>query len=299
MVSVAEVLTAEYLEDGRRASWAPHLRGEFDRPYMHQLRQFLENEESNDRLLPTPERIFEALEETTLEEVKVVIIGQDPYPKPHRAHGLAFSTLRRKRPDSLRGILAEVERNMGRSVAANDRNCLTPWARQGVLLLNRALTVRKRCAKKHLDKGWKCFTDRIVETVSRHREHIVFMLWGDEAKKVRGKIDASRHKVLCWQHPVGTTKGMKKGLEGSKHFSQANQYLEAHNAEPIDWLDVCRRPPLDEQDSVPPLTSADADDEARWDRAFAESIPQLERLAAEATQQQSLGQAQELDPSQP
>lgn len=299
MVSVAEVLTAQYLEDGRRASWAPHLRGEFDRPYMRHLRRFLENEESNDRLLPTPERIFEALEETTLEEVKVVIIGQDPYPKPHRAHGLAFSTLRLKRPASLRGILAEVERNMGRGVAAEGHNCLTPWARQGVLLLNRALTVRKRCAKKHLDRGWKCFTDRIVETVNMHREHVVFMLWGGEAKKVCGKIDGSRHEVLCWQHPVGRTKGMRKGLKGSKHFSRANQYLEAHNTEPIDWLDVCKRPPPEEQDAVPPLTSADAADEARWDRAFAESIPQLKRLAAEAVRERSSGQTAELDPSRP
>ena len=291
MVSVAEVLTAEYLEDGRRASWAPHLRGEFSQPYMSELRQFLVSEESCGQLLPRPECIFEALEETTLEEVKVVIIGQDPYPEPGQAHGLAFSTMDEVRPQSLSKILAEVGRNMGRGVAANDRNCLTPWARQGVLLLNRALTVRKCCAGGHLNRGWERFTDRIVETINTRRKHVVFLLWGGEAKELRGKINTDRHKVLCGEHP-------RAGLKGSQHFSKANRHLEAHNAEPIDWLDVCKRSSPDEQDAVPPLTSADAADEARWDRAFSESIPQLKRLAAQAARERRLGLTEELDPSQ-
>lgn len=290
MVSVAEVLTAEYLEDGRRASWAPHLRGEFGQPYMRQLRQFLIAEESNGQLLPQPECIFEALEETTLEEVKVVIIGQDPYPQPGHAHGLAFSTmLDGIRPPSLRNILDEAERNEHGCIAEG-RNCLTPWARQGVLLLNRALTVRLGCPRAHRGAGWEHFTDRIVETIDGCRRHVVFMLWGNDAQELRCKIDAGRHKVLCWRHPA-------RGFAGAQHFSQANQYLEAHNAEPIDWLDVCKRPPVDEQAAVPPLTSADAADEAKWDRAFAESIPQLERLAAEAAQERSSGRTEELDPS--
>ena len=290
MVSVAEVLTAEYLEDGRRASWAPHLRGEFSQPYMSELRQFLVSEESCGQLLPRPECIFEALEETTLEEVKVVLIGQDPYPEPGQAHGLAFSTMDEVRSLSLSKILAEVERNMGQSVVANC-NCLTPWARQGVLLLNRALTVRLGCPRAHRGAGWQHFTDRIVETIDKCRLHAVFMLWGNDAQELRCKIDARRHKVLCGPHP-------REGLKGSQHFLRANQYLERHGAEPIDWLDVCKRPPPEEQDAVPPLTSADAADEAEWDRAFAKSVPQIERLAAEAAQERRLGLTEELDPSQ-
>lgn len=296
MVSVAEVLTKEYLNSGRRACWAPYLRDEFDCPYMHELREFLVTEEANGQLLPKPECIFEALEETTLDEVKVVIVGQDPYADPGQAHGLCFSSMGDNRPSSLANVFGEVERNMGKRVARG-RNCLTPWARQGVLLLNRALTVRKYCAGKHLDKGWMCFTDRIIETVNTHREHVVFMLWGDRAKEVRSKI-AACHEVLCWQHPRRTTKGQPKGLSGSKHFSQANRYLEAHKAEPIDWLDVCQRSARAERDAVPPLTSHDAADEARWDRAFAKSIPQIERLAAEAAGERSSGLTEELDPSQ-
>ena len=289
-MSVAEVLTAQYLDSGRRACWAPHLRGEFNRPYMHRLRQYLvAEEESTCQIFPQPECIFEALDETTLEEVKVVIIGQDPYPEPGQAHGLAFSTMDRTRPRSLQCILAEVGRNMNQHRrVARGRNCLTPWARQGVLLLNRVLTVRRGCAGAHLSQGWECFTDRIVETISSNREHVVFMLWGDHAREVRCMINAARHKILCWKHP-------RSGLRDSKHFSQANRYLKAHNAEPIDWLDVCKRLPPEQQGAVCPLTSADAADEARWDRAFAASIPQLKKLAAEAVQDRRSGRTEELD----
>lgn len=290
-MSVAEVLTAQYMDSGRRACWAPHLREEFDRPYMRHLRQYLVAEESTCQIFPQPECIFEALDETALEEVKVVIIGQDPYPEPGQAHGLAFSTMHRTRPRSLRCIFAEVGRNMNQhGSVARDRNCLTPWARQGVLLLNRVLTVRRGHAGAHLGKGWECFTVQVVETINVCREHVVFMLWGDQARDMRHMINADRHKILCWKHP-------RSGLRDSKHFSQANQYLEAHNAEPINWLDVCERPPPEEQGAVHHLTSADAADEARWDRAFADSIPQLERLAAEAAQERSAGLTEELDPS--
>ena len=233
-MSIADVLTAAYFARGRRACWLPHLYGEFNRPYMHHLRLYLEAEESNCEVLPQPECVFEALEETTLEEVRVVVIGQDPYPKPGRAHGLCFSAMDGSRPKALRNIFREVESNTNACVA-NDRNCLTRWARQGVLLLNRALTVRRGCAGAHLGQGWERFTDRIVETISGRREHVVFMLWGNQAKEARLMIDPNRHKVLCWQHPA---RAKDRGLHGSEHFSQANRYLRRHNFEPIDWLDV-------------------------------------------------------------
>lgn len=290
MVSVAEVLTAGYFDRGRRSRWAPYLRDEFDQAYMCRLRAYLAEEESTCGFFPKPGSIFEALDETTPEEVKVVILGQDPYPEPGQAHGLAFSTLAGTRPKSLRNILAEVQRDMNGRAVPEGHNCLTPWARRGVLLLNRALTVRSGCAREHLGEGWECFTDKIVETIDACREHVVFLLWGDPAQQVRHLIDANRHKVMCWNHP-------RNGLAGSRHFSQANQYLEDHGAEPIDWLDVCKRPPLREQDVAAPLTTAEADDEARWDRAFANSTARLEQLAAEAERERRLGETEELDPS--
>ena len=296
--NIADALTAQHFASGRRACWAPHLRAEFNRPYMHRLRQYLVGEELRHQIFPQPERIFEALDETRLDEVKVVVIGQDPYPGAGEAHGLAFSVECGKRPQSLCKIFAEVERNMNQCpppgssqrTVAKGCNCLTPWARQGVLLLNRVLTVREGCAGAHQSKGWECFTDRIIETISKHRKHVVFMLWGEEAKHVRRSIDGGRHKVLCARHP-------RVGLKGSKHFSEANRYLKRHKIDPIDWLDVCDRPPPEEQEAVPPLTSADAADEARWDRTFAASLPRLEELAAAALQERRLGLTEELDPS--
>lgn len=264
---------------------------------MRHLRRYLVDEEASHQashqVLPQPECVFEALEETTLAEVKVVIIGQDPYPEPGRAHGLCFSAMDDSRPNSLTRIFEEVESDMNACVA-DDGNCLTPWARQGVLLLNRVLTVRNGCAGAHKRQGWEHFTDRVVEAISEHRKHVVFMLWGNQAKEARLMIDSDRHKVLCWQHPAAT-RGY--GLRGSKHFSQANQYLEAHNAEPIDWLEVCQRPRPTGQPAVPPLTAGDAAHEAQWDRAFAASIPQLKTLAAEAARDRGAGRTEELDPS--
>ena len=297
MVSIADVLTAEHFDRGRRACWAPYLLREFSQPYMGDLRDYLQGQPACD-VFPKPESIFAALDETTPEEVKVVILGQDPYHGPGQAHGLAFSTLDYKRPPSLYSIFAEVVSNMVGDAVPEGHNCLTPWARQGVLLLNRVLTVQRGCPKAHRGRGWERFTSGIVETIDREREHVVFMLWGEEAKKASRLIDAERHKVLCWQHPAGTCKGQPKGLAGSRHFSQANEYLEEHGAAPIDWLDVCQRPPPHEQDVVDPLTTADADDEARWDRAFANSAAKLEQLAAEAERERNAGLTEELDPSQ-
>lgn len=295
---IADVLTAQHFASGRRACWGPYLREEFDRPYMRKLRRCLVAEEAEHRIFPQPERIFEALDETALDEVKVVIIGQDPYPAPGQAHGLAFSVECGKRPQSLSKIIAEVDRDMGeylppdcnQRTVAQGHGCLTPWARQGVLLLNAVLTVREGCPGSPRHKGWECFTDGIVETINEHREHVVFMLWGEDAKGKGVGIYRERHLVLPAEHHP------RIGIKGSRHFSCANSYLERHGFEPIDWLDVCRRPAPEEQEAVPPLTLADAADEARWDRAFAASLPQLEGLAAEAVQERRSGRTEALDP---
>ena len=297
-MSIGEILTARHFASGRRACWGPALGVEFDRSYMRDLRQALIREEAEHAIFPQPERIFEALDETALHEVKVVIIGQDPYPQRGQAHGLAFSVERGRRPMSLAKIIAEVNRDMdeylpqgcNRRAVPQGSSCLTPWADQGVLLLNAVLTVREGRPGAHRNKGWECFTDRIIEIVNERCEHVVFMLWGKEAKRKGAGIDCNRHKILTARHP-----GI--GIHGSRHFSCANEYLESNGIDPIDWLDVCRRSPLEEQESVSPLTSTDIEDEARWDRAFAASRPLLERLAAEAAEERRLGLTQELDPT--
>ena len=296
-MSIADVLTAQYFASGRRGCWAPHLQAEFNCRYMRDLRQFLIEEEKKHAVFPQPARIFEALDETALDEVKVVIIGQDPYPMPGQAHGLAFSVECGERPQSLSKIIAEVNRDMDKHLppgcnrrrVAEDCGCLTPWARQGVLLLNPVLTVRKDCPGSHRNKGWECFTDRIIEIINTRRGHVVFMLWGKEAKQKDSKINQARHLVLCARHP-------RIGITRSWPFSQANRYLEGHCIEPIDWLDVCCRSLPEQREALPSLTLADAEDETRWDRAFAASRPQLAQLAAQAAQERRLGFTEELDP---
>ena len=297
-MSIGEILTARHFARGRRAYWAPALRAEFDRSYMRALRQYLIREEAEHAISPQPVRIFEALDETALHEVKVVIIGQEPCPQRGQAHGLAFSVERGDWPRSIDKVIAEVNRDMdeclprtrSRRAVPRSFSCLTPWARQGVLLLNAVLTVREGCSGAHLNKGWERFTDRIIEIVNERREHVVFMLWGEEAKRKGAGVDCNRHEVLTAPHP-------RIGVRGCRHFSRANGYLESNGIDQIDWLDVCRRPPIEEQEAVPPLTSTDTEDEARWDQAFAASRPALERLAAEAAEERRLGLTEELDPT--
>ena len=287
-MSIGEVLTSGHFASGRRTCWGAALGAEFDRSYMRDLRQYLIGEGQEHAIFPQPERIFEALDETTLDEVKVVILGEDPYPKHGQAHGLAFSVEDGERPTSLTKIFAEVNRDIGKRLPP-DHNCLTPWARQGVLLLNTVLTVRQDCPGSHKDRGWERFTDRIVEAINSCRTHVVFMLWGSEAKRKCARINGNRHKILTARHP-------RIGITGCRHFSRANSYLKSNDIEPVDWMNVCRRSSLEEEAAYA-LTSADVEDEARWDRAFATSRPVLERLAAEAAEEHRRGATDELDPT--
>lgn len=293
VVSIGDVLTVEGFVRGRRACWAPNLAAEFEQPYMRRLRQRLVDEERAGRaILPQPSRVFEALDETTPDEVKVVVIGQDPYPAPGQAHGLAFSVANGERPQSLIKIFSEIDRDMdehllqgaSRRMVVSDGTCLTPWARQGVLLLNTVLTVREGLPSAHVGWGWESFTDRIIG-ILKEREHVVFMLWGKEAQRKGICIDRGRHLVLCAGHP-------RIGIKDSRHFSRANSYLETHGKEPIDWLDVCRRPSF--EDELPTLSTADAVDEARWDRRFAASQHLLTQLADEAAHERKRGRIEKL-----
>ena len=233
MPSIAKILTSDYfVQDERRASWRRALAQEFNLPYMRLLRRKLLQQENEGRCIyPPPTRIFEALEKTTLPNVQVVIIGQDPYPQPGRAHGLAFSSENGDRHGSIGKIIKEVERNVG-SVGGNG-SCLNYWAEQGVLLLNAVLTVRAGCVGSHKGWGWECFTTRIIQTINREREHIVFMLWGKEAQRKMPAIDWHRHKLLTADHP--TAPKPTRPFSGCGHFSLANTYLTDHKKPAIRW----------------------------------------------------------------
>ena len=192
-----------------------------------------------------------------------------------------------------------IERDMGeypggssnwRPGTGGGRSCLTPWARQGVLLVNTAFTVREGCAGAHIGWGWERFTSRIIEAIVCAGQPVVFMLWGKKAQR-RGPRPGGQHLVLCGRHP-------RIGLEASaRPFSGANDYLQRHGREPINWLDVCSRPPVNARGHLAPLTAADAPDEAQWDRQFARSQRFLEQLADEAARERALGQIEELDPT--
>lgn len=229
------------------ASWKRALAAEFDANYMRKLRAFLVSEKQARRTVyPRGAEIFAALDHTALDAVKVVIIGQDPYHGPGQAHGLCFSVPNGVAlPPSLVNIFQEVATDMadeevpcGRRDGAvpPGRGCLASWARQGVLLLNAVLTVAAGRPGSHQGRGWETFTDRVVETVNREREHVVFMLWGSYAQKKGAVVDSARHLVLAAPHPSPLS--AHRGFFGCRHFSQANEYLVAHDILPIDWFDV-------------------------------------------------------------
>ena len=229
------------------ASWKDALMDEFEAGYMKKLRAFLVAERQARKVIyPRGEQIFAALDATPLDAVKVVIIGQDPYHGPDQAHGLCFSVLPGvTAPPSLVNIFQEINTDMvdedvpfGRRDGAipGGHVCLEPWARQGVLLLNAVLTVAAGRAGSHQGRGWETFTDRVVETVNRQREHVVFMLWGSYAQKKGAVVDDRRHLVLSAPHPSPLS--AHRGFFGCRHFSRANQYLVEHGILPINWFEV-------------------------------------------------------------
>lgn len=215
------------------ASWKSRLLDVFSDPVMQQLREFLEHERASGQILyPPARRIFMALDATPFDQVKVVIIGQDPYHGPGQAHGLCFSVPPGVPiPPSLRNIFAEIERDL--QIPPPGHGCLLPWARRGVLLLNAVLTVRRGQAGSHQNRGWEWFTDRIIERLAAERENLVFLLWGAYAQKKGRIIDARRHRVLRSVHPSPLS--AHRGFLGCGHFSAANQFLTRNRIEPIDW----------------------------------------------------------------
>lgn len=216
------------------SSWRNALQSEFEQVYFHQLREFLINEKTQGKVIfPPGKQIFAALDACPLEQVKVVILGQDPYHGPGQANGLCFSVSKGiKPPPSLINIFKELESDQG--IVAPDNGDLSAWAKQGVLLLNATLTVEAHKAGSHQGKGWERFTDAIVDIINARREGIVFMLWGGYAKKKGKKIDRSKHLVLESGHPSPLSAN-KGHWFGNKHFSKCNTYLAERSVTPINW----------------------------------------------------------------
>ncbi len=224
-----------------KTDWNPVLRGEFAKPYWGELQQFVATERGRGTVYPAHDEVFAALHLTPFAEVKVVILGQDPYHGPNQAHGLCFSVRPGvPPPPSLQNIFKELEADLG--VPPPQHGCLDSWARQGVLLLNASLTVRQGKAASHQGKGWETFTDEVLRTVNAKPERVVFILWGASARKKRALIDATRHVIIESPHPSPLS--ASSGFFGSKPFSRANAALVEAGREPIDWA-VPERPTAD------------------------------------------------------
>jgi uracil-DNA glycosylase len=216
--------------------WRGVLNAEFEQPYWRQLEQFVAAERREHSVYPPQEDVFNALELTPYEEVKVLLLGQDPYYRPGQAHGLCFSVRPGVAPPpSLVNMYKELEQDLG--IAPAHHGYLESWARQGILMLNAVLTVRAGKANSHQGKGWERFTDAVIQAVSARSEPTVFVLWGNYAKKKVKLIDA-RHSTLTGTHPSPLS--AHNGFFGSRPFSAINAALQAHGKTPIDW----RLPPL-------------------------------------------------------
>lgn len=215
-------------------SWLKQIGEEFNQSYMQELKSFLQNEKAlGKQILPKGSQWFNALNSTPFEDVKVVILGQDPYPTIGHAHGLCFSVMPEVSPlpKSLLNINKELEEDVG--VSNHHSGYLQPWAEQGVLLLNAVLTVEAGKANAHQNKGWEQFTDAIIHRLNEGRENLVFILWGSYAKKKGAFINQQRHLVISSPHPSPLS--AYRGFFGSKPFSKTNSYLTSHGLSPINW----------------------------------------------------------------
>lgn len=213
-------------------SWKAVLQEEFNMDYFLELKRFLVEEKSRFQVYPPGKQIFTSFNCTPFEEVKVVILGQDPYHGPGQAHGLCFSVPEGiPFPPSLRNIFKEIQDDCGLPIP--DSGNLEPWARQGVLLLNATLTVRANEAGSHQNRGWERFTDKVIIELSKRREGLVFLLWGNYAKAKRALIDAGKHHILTAAHPSPLS--AYQGFFGCRHFSQTNEILRRQGENLIDW----------------------------------------------------------------
>lgn len=212
-------------------SWKPFLKAEFEKPYFKELAEFLHREYERKTIFPKKSLVFRAFA-TDLNEVKVVILGQDPYHTPGAAEGLAFSVPNSQPiPPSLINIYKEIDSDIGHH--ANPHGSLANWQKQGVLLLNTVLTVEAHKPKSHSGRGWETFTASVIKYLNRERNNLVFILWGRDARSKKTLIDSSKHLVLESAHPSPLS--AYNGFFGSRPFSRCNDYLISHGAKPIDW----------------------------------------------------------------
>lgn len=213
-------------------SWQPLLAEELDKPYFQKLQEFLKEERSHHTVFPPEKDVFNALNYTPYDEVKVLLLGQDPYHDENQAHGLAFSVRPGVRPPpSLLNIFKELHDDLGCKIPNN--GYLVPWAEQGVLLLNAVLTVRAHSPTSHKNKGWEKFTDAVIRKVNEKRDPVVFLLWGGYAQKKVQLVDTDRHVIIRSAHPSPLS--ARSGFFGSKPFSAVNEALRAAGKEEIDW----------------------------------------------------------------
>lgn len=213
-------------------SWKAELAEEFEKDYFRSLTEFVKHEYASTTVFPPGNEIFAAFDATPFDNVKVVILGQDPYHGPGQANGLCFSVNDGIAfPPSLLNIFKEIRSDIGTEIPATGD--LSRWARQGVLLLNATLTVRAHCAGSHQGKGWEILTDAAIRCLSEHRTNLVFILWGAYAQKKGALIDRNKHLVLSSPHPSPLS--ASRGFFGQHHFSRANAYLQEHGLTPIQW----------------------------------------------------------------
>ncbi|PGM59236.1 uracil-DNA glycosylase [Bacillus sp. AFS053548] len=214
------------------SNWREKLKPEFEKTYFKDLLRFLEKEYKEQTIYPAKEHLFQALNECSYEDCKVVIIGQDPYHQPGQAHGLSFSVLPGvKIPPSLRNIYKELKSDLGIEVPTS--GYLIKWAKQGILLLNTVLTVREGEPNSHKNKGWELFTNTILSELNKQDHPIIFVLWGKHAQAKEELITSNHHVILKSHHPSPLS--ASRGFLGSKPFSQINQKLVELQLEPIDW----------------------------------------------------------------
>jgi len=214
------------------ASWKKVLAQEFEKDYFQQLSAFVHEEYRTHKIYPPAKLIFNAFDQCPFDQLKVVILGQDPYHGPGQAHGLCFSVNDGiPFPPSLRNIFKELQQDVGKPIPTTGN--LTDWARQGVLLLNATLTVRAGQAGSHQKKGWEEFTDSVIHHINSQKKHVVFILWGSYAIQKGEFIDHTKHLVLTSVHPSPLS--ASRGYFGNKHFSRANEFLKQHELQPISW----------------------------------------------------------------
>jgi uracil-DNA glycosylase len=213
-------------------AWKQSLKTVFEQDFFKELVSFVKDEYQNKKVFPNGKDLFNAFKHSPLDQVKVVILGQDPYHGPNQAHGLSFSVKSGVSfPPSLLNIFKEIKSDIGKDMPPNGD--LTRWADQGVFLLNATLTVRAHEAGSHQKKGWEEFTDEVIRVISAQRENVVFLLWGAYAQKKADLIDQSKHLILEAPHPSPLSS--YRGFFGCRHFSQVNAYLVLHGKQPINW----------------------------------------------------------------